>query len=380
MCESVHFDESRRPFSPRVSLAVLRQREFRLLWLGRTLSTIGDALVPIATAFAVLEIGSASDLGLVLAAAVATRAAFFMIGGVWAGRLPRRLVMIAADATRAVVQLAIAVAFLTGEIEVWHLVASSVVFGAAASFFRPASTGLLPQIILPGQLQEANALLALSQNAIHLFGPVVAGLLIAAVGYDLIYAVDAATFVASLWFLALMRPLGRARTRGHSFIADARDGIRAVLRRPWMRVTIIADLFGNFVFAPYFVLGPLVVREHLDGPTDWGLMMAASAAGGIAGAALVLRWKPRRPLVVAYVGLLAAPLALLSLVPPLSLQLLMLGSLLFAMAQVVQNTFWSTIAQQHVPEELLGRVDAVAWTGSILIMPVAYALAGRSRT
>jgi MFS family permease len=337
---------------------------------------IGDSLVPVATAFAVLEIGSVSDLGLVIAAAAAARAVFFMVGGVWADRLPRRLIMITADAVRAVVQLVIAIAFLTGEIQVWYLVASSAVFGAAGSFFRPASTGLLPQLVTPKQIQEANALLALSHNAVDLFGPVAAGILIASVGYDLIYAVDAATFIASLLCLTLMRPLGRAHTRSQSFLAEAREGIRAVMARSWMRVTIIADLFANFAFAPYYVLGPLIVREHLHGPPDWGLMMAASAVGGISGAALVLRWKPKRPLVVAYVGMLAAPLALLSLVPPLPLPLLMLGSLLVATALVVGNTIWSTLAQQQVPEELLGRVDAVAWTGSILIMPVAYALAG----
>jgi predicted MFS family arabinose efflux permease len=200
--------------------------------------------------------------------------------------------------------------------------------------------------------------------------------LIATTGYELIYAIDSATFFASLACLALMRPLGTMRARRQSFLADAREGVREVLARPWIRVTITADLFVNFALAPYFVLGPLVVREHLDGAADWGLMMAASAAGGIAGGALALRWRPRRPLVPAYVGMLAMPLALITLVPPLPLPLLMLGALLLAMSIVLGNTFWSTMEQQHVPEEVLGRVDSVAWTGSILIAPVAFAVAG----
>jgi MFS family permease len=354
----------------------LGEREFRLLWIGGSLSSIGDALVPVATAFATLEIGSVTDLGLVLATAMGARAVFFMVGGVWADRLPRRLIMIAADGVRAVVHLLIALAFLTGRIEVWQLVVAAGVFGIAASFFRPASTGLLPQLVPTARIQEANALIGLSHNATELFGPVLAGGLVAAAGYELIYAIDSATFVASLACLALMRPLGAVRARRQSFLADAREGVREVLARPWIRVTITADLFVNFALAPYFVLGPLVVREHLDGAPDWGLMMAASAAGGIAGGALVMRWRPRRSLVPAYVGMLAMPLALLTLVPPLPLPLLMLGASLLAMSIVVGNTFWSTMEQQHVPEEVLGRVDSVAWTGSILIMPVAYAVAG----
>jgi MFS family permease len=305
-----------------------------------------------------------------------TRAIFFMVGGVWADRLPRRLIMIAADGVRSVVQLVIAVAFLTGRIEVWHLVVAAGLFGIAASFFRPASTGLLPQLVPATRVQEANALIGLSHNVTELFGPILAGVLIATTGYELIYAIDSATFVASLACLALMRPLGVVRARRQSFVADAREGVREVMARPWIRVTITADLYVNFALAPYFVLGPLVVRQHLDGAPDWGLMMAASAAGGIAGGALVLRWRPRRPLVPAYAGMLAVPLAIVTLVPPLPLPLLMLGASLLAMSVVVGNTFWSTMEQQHVPEDVLGRVDSVAWTGSILIAPLAFAVAG----
>ncbi len=358
------------------SLDVLRGREFRLLWLGGALSSVGDALVPVATAFAALEIGDATDLGLVLAAAMGSRALFFMVGGVWADRLPRRLLMIGADGVRAAAQFVIALAFVTDAIEVWHLIAAAAVVGAASAFFRPASTGLLPQLVPATRVQEANALIGLSRNVAQLFGPVLAGVLVATADYELVYAIDGATFVASLACLALMRPLGVVRAGRHGFFAEAREGVREVIARPWLRVTIVADLFVNFAFAPYFVLGPLVVKEHLDGAPDWGLMMAASAAGGIAAGMLVLRWKPRRPLVPAYVALLAMPLALLSLIPPLPLPLLMLGALLLAMSIVVGNTFWSTMEQQHVPEEVLGRVDSVAWTGSILMMPLAYAVAG----
>jgi len=362
--------------SLRRSLDVLTAREFRLLWLGRSLSAIGDSLMPVTTAFAVLKIGSASDLGLVLGAGMAARVVFMIVGGVWADRLPRRLIMLAADALRAAVQVVVALAFLTDAIEVWNLIVAAFLFGVASSFFQPASTGLLPQIVPAERVQEANALLGLTRNGIELFGPAVAGVLIATAGYALVYVIDAVTFAASFLCLALMRSLATLRTGTQSFLADAREGIREVLARPWIRVTVTADVFTNFAIAPYFVLGPLVVQQHLDGARDWGLMMAASAAGGIAGGALTLRWKPRRPLVPAYAGLMAIPIGLLTLVPPLPLPLLMFGALLFSGSIVVGNTFWSTMEQQHVPEEVLGRVDSVSWTGSVLIMPLAFAIVG----
>jgi MFS family permease len=358
------------------SLDALREREFRLLWLGRSLSSVGDALVPVAAAFAVLEIGTATDLGIVLGASMGGRLVFTLVGGVWADRLPRRLIMITSDAIRAAVQAVLALAFFTDSIEVWHLAVGSTIFGISGAFFGPASTGLIPQIVSAGRLQEANALLGLSRNAIELFGPAVAGVLVATAGYAVVYVVDAASFVASLSCLALMRPLGAVHTRAQSFLTDVREGVREVLARPWMRATLTADLFANFAIAPYFVLGPLVVREHLGGPADWGLMMATGAAGGIVGGALVLRWKPKRLLVAAYCVLIAIPLALLSLVPPLPLPLLMLGAALFTFSIVVGNTFWSTAEQQHIPNEVLGRVDSVSWMVSIAIMPLAYVVAG----
>jgi len=358
------------------SLDVLREREFRLLWLGRSLSAIGDSLMPVTTAFAVLAIGDASDLGIVLGASMGGRLVFTLAGGVWADRLPRRLIMIASDAVRAGAQIVIALVFLTDVVAVWHLAVAATIFGIASAFFGPASTGVVPQIVSASRIQQATALLGLSRNATELFGPVLAGLLVATVGYPLVYTIDAASFVASLGCLALMRPLGVVRTQTQSFLADAREGLREVFARPWMRTTLIADAFANFAIAPYLVLGPLVVKEHLDGAPDWGLMMTGAAVGGIAGGALVLRWKPARPLIPAYASLVAVPLALLSLVPPVPLPLLMVAAALFSMSLVVANTFWQTMEQQHVPNDVLGRVDSVSWMIALVIMPIAYVVTG----
>jgi len=166
----------------RLRFGLLAEREFRLVWLGRSLSSIGDAIVPVALSFAVLDLGTASDLGLVLGSFMGARMVFVVAGGVWADRLPRRALMIAADAVRAVVPAVIAVAFATDAIEVWQLAVSSAVFGVASSFFQPASTGLLPEIVSPGRLQEANALTGLSRNAIEVLGPAVSGVLVATLG------------------------------------------------------------------------------------------------------------------------------------------------------------------------------------------------------
>ena len=161
-----------------------------------------------------------------------------------------------------------------------------------------------------------------------------------------------------------------------SFLADARDGLREVAKRSWLRVTLAVDAVANFAIAPYFVLGPLVLSEQLGGASDWGLMMTAGAGGGIAGGALVLRWKPQRPLVPAYLLLLAAAGGAALAGAAAAAPVLMLGSALFTLSIVVANTFWSTMEQQHVPNEALGRVDSISWMISLVIMPIGYVVTG----
>src|SRR6266540_3186542 len=116
----------------------LRERQFRLLWLGQATSTLGDGLVPVALSFAVIQTldRSASALGVVLAAHTLPLVAFVLVGGVWADRLPRQLVMLGSDVVRGAVQLTAAVLLLSGAAELWHLIVLIAVYGIAEAFFH----------------------------------------------------------------------------------------------------------------------------------------------------------------------------------------------------------------------------------------------------
>jgi MFS family permease len=296
---------------------------------------------------------------------------------VLADRLPRQLVMIVADATRTTVQGLIALAFFTDTIEVWQLAAASAVSGVCSAFFGPASTSLIPQLVRGGLLQQANALLSLSRNAIEVFGPAISGFLVATLGYGVVFTIDAASFLASLLCLAARRlPRRVAEGPRKSFLADAHDGLRAVLARSWLVATLCCDAVSNVAIAVYFVLGPVVVEEHFGGASDWGLMMTAGAAGGLLGGIVALRFRPARPLFAAYIFILALPLHLAALTPPLPLPLLMLGSGLVFLSIVVGNAFWQTMEMQDVPNEALSRVDSISWMVSLVAMPIGYLLAG----
>src|ERR1700694_691723 len=174
----------------------LQARPFRLLFAGRAVSSFGDGLAPVALTFAVLHLtGSLSDLGIVLAAQTVPLVLFVLIGGVWADRLPRQRVMLASDLVRFATQGASALLILDGTARVWQLAALQAVYGMANGFFTPAATGLVPQVVPTEELQPANAMLGLSENATWILGPAVAGVIVVGVGAGWGLAADAGPFV-----------------------------------------------------------------------------------------------------------------------------------------------------------------------------------------
>ena len=226
-------------------LGPLGERPFRLLWLGQTASSAGDALIAVALAFAVLRIGGgATDLGVVLAAFTIGRASFAAVGGVWADRLPRRAVMIAADLVRLTTQAATAALLFAGALHVWELAVLQAVAGAAGGFFLPASTALVPQTVSAPRLQQANALLSLSRSAANVFGPAVSGAIVAAAGPAWVFAIDAVSFLVSAVFLVALRVEAHVRPAAQRFWRDLADGWHEVRRHRWLTAGFLGFALG----------------------------------------------------------------------------------------------------------------------------------------
>jgi MFS family permease len=358
-------------------LGALGEPNFRRLWIAQSASAAGDGLTGVALTFAVLMISnSATDLGIVLTAFMGPRVAFMVVGGVWADRLPRKLVMIGSDLVRAAAQLAIAMAVFSGTRELWPYIVASAVSGGASAFFQPAVVGLLPQTVSPGRLQDANALLSLSQSFARLGGPVIAGLAVAGgvIGYLFIF--DTISFLFSALMLATLNVPRTVTSVRQSFLGDLADGWRQVISRRWLVVSLGAFAFANLSFAAFFVLGPVIVQRDLGGAPDWGLLMGLFSLGGLSGAAIAMRWHPDRPLFAGFSIFLIVPavLVLLAVSPPLAV--LALGTFAAAAATSLTDTLWHTTLQQQVSTEHLSRVSSFDWTVSMMIFPLGSAVAG----
>lgn len=358
--------------------AALEERRFRLLFAGRAVSDLGDKLVPVALAFAVLELdSSASALGLVFAARMIPLVVLVLVGGVWADRLPRNLVMLSADIIRAVTQALVAVLLITDRAEVWHLMILMAAYGAAQAFFDPASTGLVPQTVSRARLQQANGLLQLSRSTANVVGPALSGVLVATVGPGWAFAADSATFVVSAAFLATLRVPREARAVTTRFVADLVEGWREFTSRTWVWVSVAHFAFFHLlVLAPFWVLTPLVADQDLGGAGAYATILTSMGIGAVLGGIVALRVEPRRPLATAFALILfevPVYLALAAAAPVAAIAALaFLGAIAFNFA----STLWNTVLQANIPPHALSRVSSYDWLGSLVFLPAGYMLAG----
>ena len=292
-------------------LRVLRERNFRYLFLGQAASVIGDRLVFVALAlFVTRRTGSSTDLGLVLAAATAPLVLLLPFGGVWADRVARHRIMIVTDLIRAALHAGLAALILIGEVRIWQVVAIEACFGAAQAFFQPAYTGLVPQTVPESLIQEARAVTESMANLAIVLGPALATLLVLGIGAGEAFAVDAATFVLSAALLTRVNPRARGRVAASARVLDdLRAGWREVVSRRWVWVTIVMTAGAMLcVDAQWFALAPGVARDRYGGVGVFGWVETVLGAGAVAGSLVGLVWRPRHPLRTGLLIALAVPL------------------------------------------------------------------------
>lgn len=360
-------------------LGPLAERDFRILFLARSTSLLGSAVAPIALVFAVLDDlgGSPTDLGLVLAATWVPEILLTLIGGVWADRLPRNLLMVGTDLLLFAVQAAAAVLLLTDSARLWHLVALGALRGVAEAFFFPAIQGVVPDVVSAARLQEANAVLRLAENGLRIGGSAAAGAFVAAFGSGWVLGFDAATFLGSAAFLIRIRLPRSPRAGGGTVLAELREGWDEFWSRTWLWTIVVSAAVGNMVVqAGINVLGPVVAKQSLGGPAAWGVIVAAQASGYVLGALATLRFRPERLLLVGCAGLLLAvpPFALLALAAPVGL--IVGASVVSGFGLELFTVYWITALQQQIPSDRLSRVSAYDALGSFVAIPIGLTAAG----
>jgi MFS family permease len=361
-------------------LAPLRHAPFRYLVAGRTTTMLGNAVAPIALAFAVLDLtGSARDLGLVVGVRSLTNVIFILFGGVIADRLPRHLLMVGASVLAGATQAAVAVTVLTGTATIPLLLALSAVNGVAAAVSFPAVAAIVPQTVPAGILQQANAINRLAFNSAMIAGSSVGGVLVATAGPGWGLAVDASTFfLAGLLFVLVRVPKTDQPpvVDRPGIFTEMRHGWTAFISRTWLWVVVAGFCVINAALSgSVSVLGP-VVADASFGRTTWGLILAVETAGMIAGALVAMRIRIRRLLFYGVLWCLGDVLLVLALGLTSTVLVLLLAGFAVGFALEQFTVAWDTTMQEHVPSEMLARVYSYDMLGSILAVPIGQVAAG----
>jgi MFS family permease len=365
---------------------LLWQRDFRLLWIGRTTSTLGSAISGVAVPLVALEVLRSGSfiLGLLNAASWLPWLLIGLPAGALIDRLPRRATMIVCNLIWTVLVISVPVAAWLGLLTVGQLVVVCLLGGIVSVFFSPAYQAYLPSLLARDELAEGNAKLQGSGQAAVVTGSGVGGALIQAFGAVFGMVIDAFSFVVSTVCLLLIRnrePRPEKATRTTSLRQEIREGFRFVVRDPYLRVMTAGAALDNLLLsAGHALLVIFLVRAVGVAPGTVGLLMAFDCLGGVFGALVANRIARRlgtaRALLALSLG--TTPFGLLI---PLTqggwgLACYAAGLLIPSAGIVAVNVIGGTFRQSYCPSDMLGRISTSGSFVSFSLIPLGAVLGG----
>ena len=378
-----------RPTQPRRFGGVLRQHDFRMLWVGETTSRLGTTVTGIAVPLIAVTSLHASTFLMGLMDAVAWLP-WLLIGlpaGALIDRLPRRRTMLVCDAVSALLLLTVPVVAVFGTLTMTQLLVVTLLVGVATVFFTTAYQAFLPTVVAKADLAEGNAKLQASDQAATIAGPSLGGVITQLVGAASGLLVDVASFAVSAACLLRIRATEEKRVvkERRPLLTEVREGLTFVVRDRYLRVLTACGAIDNFVLTgTHALLVVFLVRTVDTPPGAVGALLAADAVGGILGALVATRLARRfgtgRGLLIATVG--TTPFGLLV---PLTnggwaLAFFVVGLLVPAAGTVAGNVIANVFRQNYTPPELLGRVYTSARFVQFGVIPLGALLGGLAGT
>jgi predicted MFS family arabinose efflux permease len=360
-------------------LSAFAFRDFRLLWTGAFLSSVGTWTQDVALAWLIhTRLGDPVYLGLRAFAADAPLIAFMLVGGAMADRLDRRLILLTSNVMQMCIAAALGLLYATDRLGIAAILLLAFLTGLSQSQSAPTYQAVITSLVPPRRIQNAVALNSLQFNLSRTVGPAIAGVLLARAGTGACFAVNAASFLAviiALWRIRIPPPTaapkeGLGRSLGTAF--------RHVAGDPVLGVLVLLAAAGSFLAFPLITFLPVIAGTVLrTGAAGYSMLLASYGAGAIAGAIATAHrghvpGRGRTLLVALMVNGAATAAAVMS-----SRQLLSMACLVVAGFSLV--TAFSTVnslVQENAPGPLKGRVLGIygfAFRGG---MPLGSLVAG----
>ncbi|MFF4608445.1 MFS transporter [Streptomyces albidoflavus] len=335
--------------------------DFRRLWIGNTISWVGQGMTALAISLQVYDLTRSSfSVGLVGLFSLVPLVVFGLYGGAIADTVDRRLLGLASSTGSWMLAVALAVAAFAGFHQVWFLYAVVALQAVCAALNSPARTSMIPRLLPAEQLPAANALNSMTTTFGTMTGPMLGGALVGLWGYQAAYLIDAVAFTAALyamWRLPAMRPQREEGSRGR---ASVLDGLRFLATRPNIRMTFFTDLCAMVLAHPRALFPAVAVVWYGGDAKTAGLLVAAPAVGALLGS-VFSGWLGRvhrhGVAILLAVGGWGLAVAVFGLTRNLWLGLLFLA--LAGAADAISMVFRSTMLQAATPDAMRGRLQGV---------------------
>lgn len=338
----------------------LRFSSFRMLLTGQGLSMAGDAVCLAALPLAVIHAGFTADVfGFLMAAVGVGTVVGAVAGGVLADRRSPKLVLIATDVARGIVQVVVAMLMAFGAPS-WCVVLAYLMFGIGIGVSRPCTQVLLVNLLPKHALVAGNGAMNFIDNLVAVIFPATLGVLL--IVWDPVWGVliDGATFFAAALFTAMLPSIGKLPPDDEFSMREVFDGVAVIARKRELLLGFVATLVVSVLCFPVFlVAAPYAVSDRF-GDKMWGICLAASGSGACVGSFLtVLAAGHRHIKALAITGglLLCGALALLGM--GVYAWMAVVGAAFVGVVEASWLTGWATAMQTHSPEKDLGKVVAV---------------------
>ena len=344
--------------------ASLTYRDFRILWLGALVSTIGTWMQKVAQSWLVLTLAGASSafyLGLDSFLGEAPILLLTLVGGVVADRMDRRHVLIASQVVQMSTALALAALVYTGQVRIWHVLTLSVITGIAQAFGGPAHHSLMPSLVPKEHLPNAIAFNAIQFNLARVIGPLISGAALAAFGMAACFGLNGLSFVAVIIGLLLLRARPPAAGAVRSMKDEMRGGFAYVRTDPSLVGLATLGFMGTFLASPLLTFLPAFVQDVLRGDvTLYTRLMSWAGAGAVVGA-LGVAWLGKFTHMGRAVLSLQIAMGLVIVLFANTQTPLVNGALLFigGACMVMVFAMLQSLVQLSAPNELRGRVMSI---------------------
>jgi MFS family permease len=276
--------------------SAFQYRDFRLMWSGAFVSSIGTWMQKLAQSWLVLQLsGSAFYLGLDNFLGEIPIFLLALVAGVAADRIDRRRLLVASQFVQMTCAFLLAALFAFGYARVWHILTLSFIVGTAQAFGAPAYQSLIPSLVPRDHLPNAIAMNSIQFNLARVIGPVVGGLALTHLGAAWCFGLNGLSYVAVITSLLLIHVRYVPGPAAESVLDSMKQGLGFIRGRPGMLPLILVAFVCTFLGIPILVFLPVFAKDVFGGnETTYTILLSTEAAGAILGALLVAA-RGRRP-------------------------------------------------------------------------------------